>query len=269
VKRWKNILGKVAFVNCDPLYFELPEPWDILSAPPSWLTGHLLKRDCLIAPIPTADFAEYHDVLQLIPDLCIGSDGEVGSVILFGNRDPSLMRDIALPTDSATSRKLCMWVLKKLGFEPRPVDMGPDLQNMLNRCDGALLIGDRALDEAARNPELVRMDLGLAWKDLTGLPMVFAVYAARIDSPPDLIMEAHGMLNQQLTEFESNPSHRNRVIQSTSERSGFSTDRIAQYFHEIVARLDSQGQDGLDVFLRDVCNVSEYKVAQINPVSSS
>ena len=46
--------------------------------------------------------------------------------------------------------------------------MGPDLGQMLERCDGALLIGDRALDEAARHPELVRMDLGEAWKDWTG-----------------------------------------------------------------------------------------------------
>lgn len=269
MSRWKDILGKVAFVNCDPLYFELPEPWSILSAPPSWLTSHLLKRDCLIAPIPTADFAEHHRVLQLIPDLCIGSDGEVGSVLLFGNRDPSLMRDIALPTDSATSRKLCMWVLEKLGFQPRPVDMGPDLQNMLSRCDGALLIGDRALDEAARNPELVRMDLGQAWKDLTGLPMVFAVYAARLDSPAELVAEAHSMLTNQLAEFETNSEHRQDVIQATSMRSGFSTERIGKYFDEIVARLDKRGHEGLDVFLHEVCNVTEYNTALINPVSSS
>ena len=58
MNRWQHILGKVAFVNCDPLFHELPEPWEILHAPPSWLTGHVLRRDCLLAPIPTADFAK-------------------------------------------------------------------------------------------------------------------------------------------------------------------------------------------------------------------
>ena len=56
MKRWENILGKVAFVNCDPLFHDLPKPWEILHAPPSWLTGHVLRKDCLLAPIPTADF---------------------------------------------------------------------------------------------------------------------------------------------------------------------------------------------------------------------
>ena len=50
--------------------------------------------------------------------------------------------------------------------------MGPDLDTMLERCDGALLIGDRALDRAKTNPELVRLDLGQAWLELTGLSLI-------------------------------------------------------------------------------------------------
>ncbi len=264
MKRWQQILGKVAFVNCDPLFHELPKPWEILRAPPSWLTGHVLRRDCLVAPIPTADFAKHASELQLLPDICIGSDGAVGSVLLFGNTDPAMMRDVALPTDSATSRKLCMWVLKQMGLDPRPVDMGPDLGQMLERCDGALLIGDRALDEAARHPELVRMDLGEAWKDLTGFPMVFAVYAARIDAPTDELKLAHKMLLEQLTSFESSEEVRGRVIESTSKRSGFSPARIDQYFDEVINRMDQRGNDGLDYFLSEVCGIENYELLHTN-----
>ena len=260
MNRWQHILGKVAFVNCDPLFHELPEPWEILRAPPSWLTGHVLRRDCLLAPIPTADFAKNADQLQLLPDICIASDGAVGSVLLFGNRDPSLMRDVALPTDSATSRKLCMWILKQMGLNPRPVDMGPDLGQMLERCDGALLIGDRALDEAARHPELVRMDLGEAWKDWTGFPMVFAVYAARIDAPAEPLKEAHKLLLKQLTAFEQSIEVRSNVVQATSNRSGFTPNRIDKYFDEVINRLDSEGQNGLDHFLKEVCEVQDYQL---------
>ncbi|MEC8541697.1 MAG: hypothetical protein VXY53_07655, partial [Candidatus Thermoplasmatota archaeon] len=49
---WKTTIGRVAFMNCDPLFLQLRDSWDVLSAPPSWLTGHLLRRDCVIAPIP-------------------------------------------------------------------------------------------------------------------------------------------------------------------------------------------------------------------------
>jgi len=263
LNRWQRILGRVAFVNCDPLYHELPEPWEILSAPPSWLTGHILRKDCLIAPIPTADFAKHSAELKLLPDICIASTGKVGSVLLFGDRDPSQMRDVALPTDSATSRKLCMWVLKQMGLNPRPVDMGPDLGQMLSRCDGALLIGDRALDEAARHPELVRMDLGQAWLELTGFPMVFAVFAAHRDSPPEMLADAHRLLVSQLEAFENSDVARQAVVKSTSARSGFSEDRIDQYFNEVKLRLDDDGNRGLSHFLEQVCEIGNYQMLEL------
>ena len=256
-------MGRVAFVNCDPLYHDLPKPWEVLSAPPSWLTGHVLRKDCLIAPIPTADFAKYKDQLQLLPDICIASTGTVGSVLLFGDRDPSQMRDIALPTDSSTSRKLCMWLLEQMGLNPRPVDMGPDLGQMLKRCDGALLIGDRALDEAARHPEYVRIDLGQAWHELTGHPMVFAVYAAHRDCPPDTLRDAHNLLLSQLESFENSVDVRNSVIENTSRRSGFSVGRIEQYFGEVQHRLDTRGNDGLQFFIEQVCGVKTYQTAEL------
>ena len=263
MNRWHQILGRVAFVNCDPLYHELPPPWEVLSAPPSWLTGHILRKDCLIAPIPTADFAKHSDQLQLLPDICIASTGTVGSVLLFGDRDPSQMRDIALPTDSATSRKLCMWILEQMGFNPRPVDMGPDLGQMLERCDGALLIGDRALDEAARHPELIRMDLGKTWLELTGFPMVFAVYAAHRDAPVHDLKQAHNLLQRQLESYENSDVKRQAIIDSTSKRSGFSNERITQYFEEVKLRLDSDGEAGLKHFLNQVCDVSDYQIVDI------
>ena len=263
MNRWHQILGRVAFVNCDPLYHELPPPWEVLSAPPSWLTGHILRKDCLIAPIPTADFAKHSDQLQLLPDICIASTGTVGSVLLFGDRDPSQMRDIALPTDSATSRKLCMWILEQMGFNPRPVDMGPDLGQMLERCDGALLIGDRALDEASRHPELIRMDLGKTWLELTGFPMVFAVYAAHRDAPEHDLQEAHNLLQRQLESYENSDVKRQAIIDSTSKRSGFSKERITQYFEEVKLRLDSEGEEGLKHFLNQVCGVTDYQIVDI------
>lgn len=263
MNRWHRILGRVAFVNCDPLYHDLPPTWEVLPAPPSWLTGHVLRKDCLIAPIPTADFATHSEELQLLPDICIASNGAVGSVLLFGNRDPSQMRDVALPTDSATSRKLCMWLLNQMGLTPRAVDMGPDLRHMLDRCDGALLIGDRALDEAARHPELIRMDLGQTWRDITGHPMVFAVYAARRDAPREMLKEAHQILLSQLESFENFDDVRNSVIHSTAIRSGFNEQRISQYFDEVVNRLDYDAIKGLNHFLVEVCGLESFETIHV------
>ena len=135
--RWMNTIGRVAFMNCDPLFVGLDESFHVLPAPPSWLTGHLLRRDCVLAPIPAADFAKHHDELALVPEIGICSKGEVGSVLVFGNRPLEEMRDIALPTDSSSSVALLKFLLNERKLDPRPVEMGPDLDTMLERCDGA------------------------------------------------------------------------------------------------------------------------------------
>ena len=156
-----------------------------------------------------------------------------------------------------------MWILKEMGLQPRPVDMGPDLAQMLDRCDGALLIGDRALDEAARHPELIRMDLGQCWYDITGHPMVFAVYAAHRDAPKERLKEAHEFLVSQLESFEKSDDVRKAVIHSTSVRSGFNVSRIAQYFDEVVNRLDQDGMNGLNHFLEHVCGLESFNTVTL------
>ena len=113
-ENWKYTIGRVNFLNCDPLFHSLEAPWKILSAPPSWLTGHLLRKDCVIAPIPAADYAKHSDELILIPELGICSKGEVGSVILFGDCSMENMSSIALPSDSSSSVKISISKLVRL-----------------------------------------------------------------------------------------------------------------------------------------------------------
>jgi len=249
----EDVIGRVSFANCDPLFHNLGGPWRILPAPPSWLTGHLLRGECLIAPIPLADFVKNIETLQAIDSIGIASDGGVGSVLLFGERPIDEMRDIAVPTDSSTSRTLLPWLLARRGRRPRLIEMGPNLETMLNRCDGALIIGDRAIDEAKLNPDLVRMDLGSEWLDQTGLPMVFGVFCARRDSDSIAIKRAVKALEENLDLFENNEIHRNNVINASSNRTRFSTDRIAHYFQsEVRNRLKPEDKESMTLFAEQV-----------------
>ncbi|MDP6379496.1 MAG: menaquinone biosynthesis protein [Candidatus Thalassarchaeaceae archaeon] len=255
MSNWSNVLGRVSFVNCDPLFHGLPNDWEVLPAPPAWLTGHLLRKDCLVAPIPTADYAKHHSELVLLPNIGIASDGDVGSVLLFSNRELDSIRDIALPSDSSTSSKLVMYILEHHGLDPKATEMGPDLDEMLNQCDAALLIGDRALDEAYRHPELVKLDLGAEWKNITGLPMVFAVFAAPIDSDVESLRRAHRDLSSNARNFNEDMKIKEEVIISTSIRSGFSSDRVKNYFSEVTNILDDHAVKGLEYFLQEVCEI--------------
>ena len=246
---WMHCLGRVSFINCEPIFHDLDEKWTVLGAPPSWLTGHLLRKDCILAPIPAADYANHCDELVLLPELGISSAGEVGSVLVFGDMPLKKMKTLALPSDSATSVALLKWLLKQEGLKPQTTVMGPDFELMLEQCDGALLIGDRALEAARDHPEMVQIDLGKYWLENTGLPMVFGVFAARKDTPREQLRTAHKALVDNLDIFETNPSRRSSVIATSAEQSGQSAERLERYFGEVFNRLDQSQVDGLTHFL--------------------
>jgi len=253
---WESVLGRVAFANCDPIFDGLEDNWKILPAPPAWLTGHLLRKDCLTAPIPAADYAKHSDELILLPDLGIVSKGDVGSVILFGSRPINQMRDIALPSDSSTSRALLQWVLKLKNLDPKFDETGPNLVAMLEKCDGALLIGDRALIAAKEHPDLVRLDLGAEWTKITGFPMVFGVFAARKDSPIPKLNKARVDMINQYNLFLTDDSWHQQVVSRTSSKLGFPESRISNYFSsEVQNKLDEEAKEGLEYFLREVCGM--------------
>ena len=254
---WKNTIGRVAFMNCDPLFLQLSTDWNVLSAPPSWLTGHLLRRDCIIAPIPAADYAKNSHQLVLLPDLGICSKGEVGSVLVFGSTPIEEMTSISLPSDSSSSVALLKYILKQKGLEPELTVMGPDIDTMLSVSDGALIIGDRALDASKKYPDKVILDLGLEWQNISGCPMVFGVFAARRDTPLGSIKKAYESLLEQLTEFENNQHRRDLIVELSASSSGLSTSRLDQYFSEVFNRLDEDHINGLNRFLRDACGIQQ------------
>lgn len=254
---WEKTIGRVSFINCEPLFHGLSENWNVLPAPPSWLTGHLIRRDCILAPIPAADFAKNSDKLVLVPDLSISSKGEVGSVLLFGEKHISEMKSIALPSDSATSVTLLKFLIKHRKLNPEYVEMGPDLKGMLANCDGCLLIGDRALEAARDHPELIKLDLGKEWKEVSGHPMVFGVFAARKDSDISSVKAAYTALIQRLIAFETNSSVRKEVIKTSSKKSSQTVDRLERYFGEVINRMDPEDMNGLKQFLNSACQMEE------------
>ncbi len=264
---WMDVIGRVSFSNCDPIFDGIDPKWTILSAPPAWLTGHIMRRDCIAAPIPSADYASNSDELMLLPDIGIVSNGKVGSVLLFGNRPIENMRDIALPTDSSTSKVLLSWIVKNRGLDPKFIETGPDINSMLEKCDGALLIGDRAILASISYPELVRMDLGAEWTKVTGLPMVFGVFVARRDSSKDILRRAHSEMIKQVELFENDQIWRSSVISRTAKKLGFPEDRVADYFRsEVRNRMSQEDIDGLLLFLEEACGMVEPPV-WLNPHS--
>jgi chorismate dehydratase len=134
------------------------------------------KADIGIIPV-----IEYHrmDHLQIIPGLSIASKSRVRSVLLLSKLPIEKIQSVAVDTSSRTSVAFLRILLSK--FYSRAVNLIPSAprpEEMLERADSALVIGDPAL--TYRGSAEVH-DLATEWKKFTGLPFVFAFWAGRRD----------------------------------------------------------------------------------------
>ena len=128
--------------------------------------------------IPSIEYARAGADYAIVPEIAIASDGPVGSILLFHQVPVHRIRKVAMDTSSRTSVALARIVLEEkygLGFDS--FDHPPDVSAMLESADAALVIGDPALEYTDR-PE-PRLDLGQAWRELTGLPFVYAFWAGK------------------------------------------------------------------------------------------
>jgi chorismate dehydratase len=112
--------------------------------------------------------------LCVVPSGGIGCDVETLTVRVFSRRPVEQIRRLACDTDSHTSVALARVIFaERYGVRPELVDLTED-----EDCDARLLIGDKVVCEEPAG-FAHQLDLGAAWKELTGLPFVFAVWTAR------------------------------------------------------------------------------------------
>ena len=196
MKKW--ILGTVPYLNALPLIWALERRPDVelVRLLPSQLGERLQKGEL------HASLSPVFDVLDgigetILGDGIVGATREVRSVLLFHRRPISELRSVALDTSSHSSANLMRVLLGKFyGVKPEFVDAPPDLDAMLARCDGALLIGDPALEAAGRAGDWQVLDLARAWHDFSGLSFTFAAWTGRRGLEENQGRELAALLNE-------------------------------------------------------------------------
>jgi chorismate dehydratase len=177
-------LGVVSFLNALPLYEGLlgrPE-LTIIPDVPARLHELLSGGRCEAALLPVVSFWQAREKLELISDGCIASDGETMTVRVFAKVPPDEVRVLHVDGDSRTSVVLArlLWLeLYGRRLEMRPWAGGPARRGQVTpaatETEAVLLIGDKVVRNAPRGFGF-EVDLGAAWKHLTGLPFVFAAW---------------------------------------------------------------------------------------------
>lgn len=260
-------VGHIQFLNCLPIYWGLMRSGalidvDLHKDSPDRLSAALVAGDLDIGPISQVEYLRHADDLLLLPDLAVGSDGPVLSVNVVSTRPLTQLdgRRVALGSTSRTGVLLARLLLaERYGVRPEYFRCPPDLTQMLLEADAGVLIGDvalRALHEAPRRG-LAVTDLGQAWREWTGLPMVFAVWAVRRDfaaAHPGLVKEVHQAF---LRSRDLCLAELDEVAASAARWEPFDAATLASYFRVLDFSLGVRQVAGLREFARRAAGAGE------------
>jgi chorismate dehydratase len=150
----------------------------LTDAAPAACGDMLARGEAEIALVPVIEYQRISN-LMVVPKVCVGSRKRVRSVVLATrHRDLKDVRTIAIDTSSRTSSVLIQIIFREfLGIEPECIASVPDLREMLEMSDAALIIGDPAMVFPREDLEV--HDLADLWYQHTGLGFVFAMWMAR------------------------------------------------------------------------------------------
>jgi chorismate dehydratase len=177
-------VGAVSYLNAKPLYYNLCDLCpgiELTMEVPSRLAERLAAGDLDVALIPSVEYLRGVDLgYQIIPGFAIAARGPVRSVKLFSRVPFEEVERLALDEGSRTSQALArVWLDAKYGVRPSRVEQLPlGVPVLESTADAVLVIGDRAM-AVPHQPFREVVDLAEAWKSLTGLPFVFALWVSR------------------------------------------------------------------------------------------
>lgn len=174
-------MGAVSYLNTKPLIYGfdqgmMKDEMDLIIDYPANVADMLIhdQIDIGLIPVATIPLLKEH---YIISDYCIASDGEVASVCLFSEVPVQDIETILLDYQSKTSVALLKILLAEYWkLTPELILANPGYEKDIKGTTAGLVIGDRAFKQ--RSVSLYRYDLGTGWKELTGLPFVYAAWVS-------------------------------------------------------------------------------------------
>jgi chorismate dehydratase len=233
----------VDYVNAWPLTWGFlrgaVENTDRVTDVPSACADRLARGEVDAGLVPSIEAARIPGV-RIVRGIGIASKQRVRSVILASRRPLNEARTVALDLSSRSSAAMARVLFKDLlGTAPEFHTAAPDLTEMLAHHDAALLLGDPALE--ADLAGLHVLDLAAGWRELTGLPFVFAVWAVRPAIAPEPFLWSREYAKTHLAE----------IVASASQRTGLTQETLHEYLDgNLHHDLEAEDEKGLAEFYR-------------------
>ena len=198
----------VEYLNTAPLVWgftngPLEGKYDLSFTVPSECAEDLRVGRADVAIIPAIEYQRIPG-LAILPDMAIASKNRVRSLLLVAKKPVEQVESLALDSSSRSTQVLTrILCAERWRIAPQFAEALPDLPEMLDHADAALLIGDPALrislgiendsrpGEAGQTPvaagglgissceALYVYDVVREWRALTGRPAVLALWACR------------------------------------------------------------------------------------------
>jgi chorismate dehydratase len=180
---------------------------------------------------------------SLVPNVCVGSQKEVLSVVLVSrNRRLDEIRSVALDESSRTSATLVKVIFREfLERDPEWTTRAPNLEEMLEKNDAALIIGDPGM--GFRRQGLNVWDMASLWKEHTGLGFVFAMW----------MVGEEAIDRARMVDFsgarDEGVAHLEEIVSSYQDKIPMRVEELRNYLTEnIVFHVDESMEKGLRLY---------------------
>lgn len=242
-------IGCVSYLNTVPMIegLERARAATLIPAPPARLVDLLTANRpdrAEVALLSIIDAQRSPEPVALIPCGMIGCDGPTLTVRLYSAVPIERITRVHADAESHTGLALLRVLLaERWGIRPEVVEF--DARERMARDAGGegaeaaawpeamLLIGDKVVTDsppAVRYPH--QLDLGEAWKALTGLPFVYAAWAClERDAESPRVRAAATLLDRQR---RHNATRLDWIITRRGPQRGWPIDLAQRYLHDLL-----------------------------------
>ncbi len=251
-------IGQIEYANCTPLFTALKNNFDcadyqFIQGVPARLNAMLSRGEIDLCPSSSFEYGKSADRYYLLPGLSISSIGPVKSVLLFSRLPIDRLNNhaIGLTAESDTSVNLLRIIMARgYGFANDFQRTTLPLREALQSFSALLLIGDAALRASREAQDLHVYDLGELWREMTGLPFVFALWIVTRE-----VVEAKGgevrALGARLLEAKQLAySSYEEIAARCGEKEWLGREALVDYWRTISYDLTPQHIEGVRCFFR-------------------
>ncbi|GAB6887080.1 menaquinone biosynthesis protein [Desulfothermus okinawensis JCM 13304] len=250
-------LGKIGYLNVLPIYYPLEKQiiknsFEVVEGIPARLNELMSQGKLDISGTSSIEYGRNFDKYLLIPDICIGSNGPVMSVLFLSKIPIKELsgKKIVLTAHSHTSVTLLKIYLRSRNIEPEFV-VGDVTKNIHDKdILGALAIGDEALHLRGSTLFPHVMDMGEEWRKLTGLPFVFGVWVVNkksLDKIGDKIIDSCKLLLMAKNWGKLRLDMFARIVE---DKNILNYQEALSYFKGLIYDMNIQYLEGLKLFYK-------------------